>query len=207
MMSVEKNLTEKVSQEFIRKVEKDLQKLNKKKVKTNNDKYFINYLFHFLHRNYLKTYYKTANFAQIITKGKYNCVSGTSLIGYFLEYSGYNCLYYETQKHTFLIVELTPTDRILVESTAFFSGGLIDDEEQINIALKNYQPLAQIQAIHLVGLQYYNEGVLAYENQDYVKSLSFANQAYYFYPSTRHKVLCHLAKQNFDLQKFYSKVE
>lgn len=207
IMSVERNLSEKVSQDFIRKVEKDLQKLNKKKAKIKDAKIFIDYLFYFLHRNYLKTYHKTANFTQTIAKGKYNCVSGTALIGYFLEQLGYQCIYYETQKHTFLLVQIAPNDNILVESTAFFSGGLIDKEEQINIELKNYEPIAQIQAIHLVGIQYYNEGVLAYENQDYVKSLSFANQAYYFYPSPRHKTLCHLAKQNIFNQKSYSKID
>jgi hypothetical protein len=207
MMRIESPLTEATCQDFRNKVEQDLQKLRKRKEKVADDKAFIRYVFNFLHRRYLKTYLKTANFSETIAKGSYNCVGGTALIGYFLERLAYTCWYYETQKHTFLIAQVAPNDRLLIESTAFFSGGLIDDEQQINVELENYKPIAQIQAIHLVGILYYNEGVLAYESQDYLKTLSLANQAYYFYASPRHKALCYLAKQNLEAQKSYTKID
>ncbi len=94
-----------------------------------------------------------------------------------------------------------------LKAPLFFSGGLIDNEHQIDFELEHYKPIAQIQAIHLVGLLYYNEGVLAYENQDYLKALSLANQAYYFYASPRHKALCYLAKQNLETQKSYTQID
>lgn len=207
MVELRTDLPTEVQDKFSRKVKQDLLKLQKRKEKIKDSKRFIKYTFNFLHQNYLKTYHKTASFSETIAKGKYNCVSGTALIGYFLEQNGYQCVYYETPKHAFLVVQIAPNDRVLVESTAFFSGGLIDNEEQIGIELTNYQPVVQIQAIHLVGLLCYNEGVLAYENQDYLSALRFGNQAYYFYASPRHKALCLLAKQNLENQKFYSKIE
>lgn len=194
-MSVEPDLQAVVKQNFIQKVEQDLIRLQKKQSKVKNDKIFIQKVFNFLHQKYLRNYHKTANFVQIITQKRYNCVSGTALIGYFLEQFGYVCNYYEAQKHVFLIVQITDEDRLLVESTAFFSGSLIDDEKQINMKLADYQPITQIQAIHLVGLQFYNVAVLAYEKQDYLKTLTFSNKAYYFYPSARHRALHQKAKQ------------
>jgi len=203
MMKVEANLSEKIQVDFTRKVSKDLQKIRMRKSKTKNDKVFIKYVFNFLHRNYLKEYHKTANFVQTIVSGKYNCVTGTALIGYFLEELGYECIYYETKTHVFLLTNLNNDDKLLVESTAFFSGGLIDDEKKIAETFTDYQPIATIRLIHLVGLQLYNEGVLAYEKQDYLKSLSLGNQAYYFYPSTRHKVLCNLARRKLECQRVF----
>ncbi|GAB4131668.1 MAG: hypothetical protein OHK0045_09430 [Raineya sp.] len=204
-MSIEPDLQSVTKQNFIQKVEKDLTSLKIKQAKAKNAKVFVRYVFNYLHQNYLKNYFETANFTQIITQKRYNCVSGTALIGYFLERLGYVCKYYETERHTFLMLQITPEDRILVESTAFFSGGLIDNEEQIDIEFRKYQPIAQIQAIHLVGLQFYNEAVLAYRSQDYLKTLSLSNTAYHFYPSARHRALHQQAKQLLLIEQGYCK--
>lgn len=205
MAKVESDLHIEAQEGFSKKIEKDLCKLKKRKTKIHGDKAFVKYVFNFLHRKYLKTYQKTANFAHTIASGEYNCVTGTALIGYFLEEFGYQCIYYETQTHVFFMVKLPNNSRLLIESTAFFAGGLIDDEKKIAEAFAEYQPIATIKLIHLLGLQLYNEGVLAYKKQDYLKALSFGNQAYYFYPSTRHKILCNLAKQELESQKTYAK--
>lgn len=207
MAKAESNLPIAVQEDFFKKLEKDLYKLKKRKAKINGDKAFAKYVFNFLHRKYLKTYQKTANFARTIASGEYNCLTGTALMGYFLEEFGYKCIYYETQTHVFLIAKLPNNSRLLVESTAFFAGGLIDDEKKITETFAEYQPIAAIELIHLLGLQLYNEGVLAFKKQDYLKALSFGNQAYYFYPSARHKLLCNLAKQELESQKTYSKVD
>lgn len=206
MIKIEADLSENLQANFTKKVNEDLQKFQTKKLKNKDDKIFIKYIFNFLHRKYLKRYHKTANFAQTIVSGKYNCVVGTALIGYFLEKMHYKCEYYETPTHTFLIVFLENNRRLLIESTAFFSGGLIDDEKKITETLQNYQIITKIKLTHLIGLQLYNQGVLAYERGDYLNALIFANRAYYFYPSVRHKTLCNLAKQRLALQKDYSKL-
>jgi len=206
MMKIETSLSEKIQTDFTKKVDKDLQKIRIKKSKIKNDKVFIKYVFNFLHRKYLKEYQKTANLAQTIVSGKYNCVVGTALIGYFLEKMHYKCEYHETQTHTFLIVLLENNRRLLLESTAFFSGGLIDDEKQITETLLSYQTIAKIKLINLVGLQLYNQGVLAYEKEDYLNALILGNRAYYFYPSVRHKILCNWAKQKLEVQRDYSKL-
>lgn len=207
MAKVETSLEITVQEDFLKKLEQNLRKLKKRKLKTKEDKVFVQYVFNFLHQKYLKTYSKATSFTQTIVSGKYNCVVGTALIGFFLEELGYRCIYYETKTHVFLLVYLPNDDKLLIESTAFFAGGLIDDEETIIEIMKKYQPITTIKLIHLVGIQLYNEGVLAYDKQDYLKALSLGNQAYYFYPSTRHKLLCSLAKQELESQKSHSKID
>jgi hypothetical protein len=198
--AVQSNVSTHQKKLFEDKIVRSLEKLQNKKVRIHNEKQFLQHTFNYIHTHYLKTYQKEANFYDIVSKGYYNCVSGNILFAYFLEKIGYQYQVYEADNHVFMIVSLSEKDRILVESTAFFGEGMIDDEKKIDEELSKLRPTGTASLMNLAGMQFYNEAVLAFQDQKYLESLSLSNKAYYFYPSEKVKNLYQISKQKLSEQ-------
>jgi len=199
-LGVQTNVSSDESKIFEQKVAKSLEKLQQKKVRIQGEKQFLKYVFNYLHTNYLKTYQKEADFYDIMTESRYNCVSGNILLAYFLEKTGYQYDIYETENHVFVVVSLSQKDRMLVEITAFYGEGLVDEEEKIDNKIAELKPTGKVSLTNLAGMQFYNEAVLAFQEQKYLESLSLSNKAYYFYPSAKVKTLHSLSKQRLSEQ-------
>lgn len=182
-----------------KKLEKDAQKLYHKRLCFKSEKAFLRHLFHFLHQKYLKTYEKNASWHHIFQKGIYNCVGGVALFAYFLEKTGFVYQIYETNNHVFLCVIGETGEFFMIETTAFFSKGLLSN----NLKIGDFAYLSSISLENLVGIFYYNEAVKAYTDKNFVTSLSFANKAYQFYPCLRNKEIFVLSKEKLEKQVVY----
>lgn len=182
-----------------KKLEKDAQRLHHKRLRFKNEKAFLRYLFHFLHQKYLKTYEKSASWHHIFQNGTYNCVGGVALFAYFLEKTDFAYQMYETDNHVFLCVIGEAGEVFMIETTAFFSEGLLSNDLKIG----DFAYLSTISLENLVGIFYYNEAVKAYTDENFVASLSFANKAYQFYPCLRNKEIFVLSKEKLEKQVVY----
>ncbi len=182
-----------------KKLEKDAQRLYHKRLRFKSEKAFLRHLFHFLHQKYLKTYEKNASWHHIFQNGTYNCVGGVALFAYFLEKTGFVCQIHETNNHVFLCAIGETGEVFMIETTAFFSEGLLSD----NLRIEDLAYLSIISLENLVGIFYYNEAVKAYTDENFVASLSFANKAYQFYPCLRNKEIFALSKEKLEKQVVY----
>ncbi len=198
--AVQPNVSVQEKKGFEDKIAKSFEKLQNKQVRIHDEKQFLQYTFNYIHTQYLKTYQKEANFYDIVSKGYYNCVSGNILFAYFLEKIGYQYQIYESDNHVFMMVSVSEKDRVLVEITAFFGEGMIDNEKKIDEKLLDLRPTGTASLMNLAGMQFYNEAVLAFQDQKYLESLSLSNKAYYFYPSEKVKALYQISKQKLSEQ-------
>ena len=102
-----------------------------------------------IHSRLYRSYDEQASFAEVFTKGKYNCLSSTALMALALEELHQPYQIYCTTTHTFLVVELRRASVIL--ETTNKSDGVI--------YTKNFKPGIDCYPItlsELAGLQYYN---------------------------------------------------
>lgn len=199
-LAVQPNISVDETRIFEEKILKSVEKLQNKKVRIKDEKQFLKYTFNYVHTTYLKSYQKEANFYDVMTKGYYNCVSGNILLAYFFGKMNYQFQIYESENHVFMMLSLSEKDRILMESTAFFGDGMIDDEKKIDEQLAKLRPTGTANLMNLAGMQFYNEAVLAFQDQKYLESLSLSNKAYYFYPSEKVKTLYQISKQKLSEQ-------
>lgn len=182
-----------------KKLEKDAQKLHCKRQRFKDEKAFLKYLFHFLHQKYLKTYDKNASWGHIFQTGTYNCVGGVAVFAYFLEKTGFSYQLYETDNHVFLCVVGEEGEIFMIETTAFFSEGMLSRRENLP-QITDFVNLSTISLENLIGIFYYNEAVKAYFQENFIDSVAFANKAYQFYPCLRVKEIFTMSKEKLGKQ-------
>jgi hypothetical protein len=145
---------------------------------------FLRVIFHEAHRRFFKTYKAYSQFPEVFEKGKYDCLSATSLLAVVLDAFGYNFHVIETNYHIFISVQ-TKNGQVLLESTDRVNG-FVTNPEQIAERISMYkanqlQPGKQekvyyqfdlnlyriLQPKQLSGLLLFNQAVVAFNNSQY----------------------------------------
>jgi hypothetical protein len=198
--SVDKFESHKTWNRLIRKLEK----------KTHADsEYFLEYLFYKTHQQLLKNYSKGTTFNDLMETGSYDCVSASITYSILLKYFDIEHSIIETDYHVFIIAELDEKEYIL--ETTDPGNGWISDAKEIKEFKDDFLPdnnsalLNQNQAIgalaygqpnsktiykeislrQLSALQYFNQGLIAINNQDYKLATIRLQQALNLYKSDR----------------------
>ncbi|MEK6480457.1 hypothetical protein WJR50_23135 [Catalinimonas sp. 4WD22] len=169
---------------FSDKLQKELLKLQRKQTQVNDTLWLIKRLFYQLHQKFLKRYQAQASFADLIRKGEYNCLSGTMLYAYVLEYLNIPYMIYETPQHVFLRVFLEE-ETLVFEATDPMHGV----HTQQKMLFKGEQAVLWIS---LIGLQYFNVGIKYYEEGQYLNALRSFRKAQLLYPASE-RIRKHLA--------------
>ncbi|MDN5201590.1 hypothetical protein QQ008_09465 [Fulvivirgaceae bacterium BMA10] len=182
--------------------------LEEKRVKIGNDERFLNHLFYKVHRKYLKNYVEHSSFGDVFLNGNYDCLSGTALYALILDRLEIQYAIKETDYHVLLMVEINGK-QFLLESTDPLSG-LVSDKEKIIERIEKYlnreigpnQNPSQVASeesyyqysfivynditlTQLAGLQYYNQAIASYNQQDLVNTLAQLEKCLVFYHSER----------------------
>ncbi|WP_144606719.1 hypothetical protein [Algoriphagus algorifonticola] len=198
------------------KWEEHISTLDKKFEKKGKSLKFIRTLFEKSHQNLFKTYEQHATFNQMLSEGKFDCVSGTATLGMILNKYGFDFEIVETDYHVFLIVNVDQNP-IILESTLRI-GGMITNPGEVKNYLKAYAPeeassyldlrqrigspnqsesektiFRKINLTQLAGLQYYNDAILHFNEQSYRVAAVQLEKAYKLYESERIEGLKNLA--------------
>jgi hypothetical protein len=156
---------------------------------------FLHLLFNETHRKFLKVYKPYSGFSEIFEKGRYDCLTATSLLTVVLESFDFNFQIIETTSHVFIQVE-TEGGPILLESTDH-ANGFIQQPQEINQKIAAYKAdnLAQyklpvsiykvIDTSELSGLLLFNQAIVAYNQKDWATSTYKILQASRIYISPR----------------------
>lgn len=168
-----------------------------------SDLSFLNYLFYKTHNRFLKHYEEYSSFSELLSKGNYNCLTGTALYALLLDRLGYDFTIVETNYHIFLVVN-SGAEKVLFEATdpqhGFVSNPYAVDERihhyQQNLQAKDgengkvyYQyrsaVYSHVTMEQLTGLLYYNLAVKAYNQQELIASVNLLKRAMDSYTSPR----------------------
>lgn len=95
---------------------KNLALFKKRLGKTKNEQQFVRYLFYKLHRKSLKRYEQYVSFADMVTRGSYDCLTASSLYAVYLLDLGFKLDIVETEFHMYLRV-YTRNGPVLLETT------------------------------------------------------------------------------------------
>ncbi|TXH26109.1 MAG: hypothetical protein E6Q96_08290 [Cyclobacteriaceae bacterium] len=174
----------------------------REKQSNRSEEEFLRIVFNESHRKFFKTYKPYTQFPEVFEKGRYDCLSATSLLAVILEEFGYNFHLIETNYHIFISVQ-TETGPVLLESTDRVNG-FVTNPEQIQERISTYKQ-NQLQAsnsgsIHyqfdlnlynviqpgqLSGLLLFNQAVVAFNNQQYEVCALRLKEAVQIYDSPR----------------------
>lgn len=185
-----------------------VEELDLKASKKRNDLNFIRQVFEKTHKKLFNKYEQHSTFNQMLTEGKYDCVSGSAALSLLLERYNYQFDIVETDYHVFLVVNLDGK-KIVLESTLPI-GGMITTPTEVQKYLDSYKPaeFAQLKSYsqslagteveysdnsifrkvnlkQLAGLQYYNDAIVHFNAQEFTKAVDQLSKAYLLYSSER----------------------
>lgn len=171
----------------------------------NKNEKYLKRVYEFVHDEFLRKYELVVNFDLIFQKGVYNCVTACALYGLVFEDLGIPFVVKETPTHVY-IVAYPDSEQIGIETTDPLSGfktfslgfkeafvsqlaalKLIDQSELsagVNKIFDKYYFTDQNLGLReLIGLQYYNQGIVALNSQDYKNAFKHFQKAYFLHPS------------------------
>jgi hypothetical protein len=173
--------------------------LDKKQQPIKKKRNFINYLYDETHREFLSSYEQLSSFEDLVSSGKYNCLTGSTFFAFLLDRYQIEFKVIETNYHMFILITdedreyiLDVTDRIngfetnavLVENrlTEYKSG---NQERKNNTVTFQFDLFNQVSLTQLGGLLAFNHSVEAYNRQDLASAVNYLYDASLFYRSPR----------------------
>ena len=187
------------TQDFLKFVER----LDEKDEAKNSVK-FCRTLFQRTRQEFLRSYTQYASFGETLSRGKYNCLTGTALYAMLLERFNIRYTIIETNYHIFLLAD-TDEGQALFEATDPLHG-FVTNQDEIERRIQQYkqniiQPVGaggnkkyyeynvslyqQVSLDQLSGLLHYNLSIEAYNGQDFQGAIDHLEKALSLYSSPR----------------------
>lgn len=185
-----------------------VEELDRKASKKRNEFKFLRQVFEKTHQKLLKKYEQHSTFNNMLSDGKFDCVSGSASLSLLLERYGYLFDIVETDYHVFIVAHLDE-QKVILESTLPI-GGMITIPSEVEKYLDSYKPSGntQLQPLNqrlagpkvdysdnsifrkvnlrqLAGLQYYNDAIVHFNAQAFIEAVDQLSKAYTLYPSDR----------------------
>lgn len=196
-----------------------VKKLSAKREKLSEDQ-FLEKVFYYVHRKFLKTYTGYVAFSELFKNGSYDCLTGTAFYAVLLDELEIPYVIYEFDFHLFLLA-YTTTDSILMEATDPIYGLVTNQEEiaqrvalytlgekVISQSIGNSRPsgtippseiINRISLKELTGLQYFNLAVNAFNLGEYETAKPLIQKANQLYPSRRIQQISQVFQRKYQL--------
>ena len=183
-------------------ISKFIDRLDQKGQEKNTLK-FCRTLFQKTRQEFFRDYTQYATFSETLTKGKYNCLTGTALYAILLDHFDFKYTIIETNYHIFLLA-YTPEGKVLFEATDPVNG-FVSNPDEIEKRIQQYkqntiQPNAgtnkkyyeynvnlyqQVSVHQMSGLLHYNLSIEAYNQQNFKEAIEHLDKALALYSSPR----------------------
>lgn len=195
-----------------------IQDLDKRFDKKGTDYNLLRKVFEKSHQALFQTYEQHSTFNSMLSEGKYDCVSASAALGLLLDRYGFQYDIVETDYHVFISVDFDGKD-IILESTLPV-GGMITAPSEVAEYLESYKPVAsaslqsvnkrlgapknelwdnavfrKVNLMQLAGLQYYNDAISLFNQQQYQHASIQLQKALELYDSERIEGLKALAEE------------
>jgi hypothetical protein len=183
-----------------------------------NDLRKLNALFMKTHSRFLHSYVQYTGI-EGLAKGRYDCLTATSLFADILTRAGYKYNIIETNYHIFIMVKTKDGD-VILETTDRF--GFINDKKKIDMAIAKYQQNTlqaadesshqysfsiynSVEPDQLPGLLYFNQAVKAFNKEQWAECSEKLSAASQTTNSPRIAELATLLSAKADLSNFQEK--
>jgi hypothetical protein len=175
-----------------------------RKREKHSDQDFLRLILRESYKKFFNTYKPYTQFSELVENGNYDCLSATSFLSVVLHAFNYDYKVIETNYHIFLFVK-TDMGSVLLETTDRYNG-IVTDPKQIEQRIVTYRnnelfidPIQskkdhyqfrlnlyhEVQPNQLPGLLYFNQAVIAYNNNNLVECVDKLNHARTIYESPR----------------------
>lgn len=199
LLMADPNSTDLEKNEHSRLLDEYIMHLQGKRAKFRSELDFISMVFYKTHRRFLKQYTPLTSFGEMLKEKNYDCLSATTLYTVLLERLGVKHEVIETTYHIYMKVT-TQEGEALIESTdpiygfvtdpgeiksrlkGFLSRDVRKKNEEYSFASKIHDPVSRT---GLVGLQYYNAAIQAYNNGEFEDSINLLQKALFFRRNAR----------------------
>jgi len=189
--------------DYLENLDRFVDELSSKRHRYKNEIQFLEYVYYKVHRKYLRNYSTPSTLLDLIEKKQYDCLTGTALYALIFERLGIDYSIVETTYHIYLTIQ-DDEKLVVVESTNPIDG-FIFNPELVREAIEKYRqgPSSstwnnqdyypsqevnnQVTFKQLAGLQYYNQAVKYYNQQNLMPAIKDMAKALDFYPSSRLK--------------------
>ena len=177
-------------------------RMENKRSSFRDDHEFVSYLFRKTHQKVLRFFNSQASFDETLSRGTYNCLTGTAVYAMLLAHFGLPYTIVETNYHIFILTE-TNRGRVLLEATDPFHG-FSDKTEAIEKRIAGYRKneIAETDARkkyyrfsfnlynevtldQLLGLLHYNLAITNYNSGEILSAIGHLDQALELYNSPR----------------------
>lgn len=168
---------------------------------------FLEDVFFLTQQQLFETYEEHANFSKTLHDGIFDCVTGSGVFAMLLEKFGFDFKVMETDAHVY-IKGMVSGQPFIMESTFPLNGFLVGDEQvrkfesnfiTAGAGLQNKlqylgkmdespiqnKTFNEIGLRELGGLQYYNDAIKKFYEEDYLAAYSQLLKAEFLYPSSR----------------------
>lgn len=160
----------------------------------------VSAVFYKTHRKWLKRYKPFTPFGQMLKTGNYDCLSATTLYSYLFDELDIDHTIIENKYHIYILIS-TDNGELLIETTDPIYGFVTDPKEiaerlatfeaQNNEVLEDAYTFSSVvnesvNGVELIGLQYYNASVNAFNQKDYDNSIDLLQKAIVFRASSRY---------------------
>lgn len=196
-----------VASEYQKRVLSVIENFPPKEVKEKKEKKRVKYIYDELHKAFFKKYELNSYFTDMFKNGTYNCVTASALYTYAFEKLKIPYHIKETPSHVFLVA-YPNTYKIYLETTVPGAFGFIIPKEtevqkiideliayklvtKEEVLEKGYMKFYEdyyygkefIDKRALIGMQYYNKGIVGFQSADYDKALNNLRKSKVFYSS------------------------
>jgi hypothetical protein len=174
-------------------------RMDNKKSSFKKKKNFINYLNDQAHKDILLSYEQLTSFEELVSIGKYNCLTGSTFFALLLERYDVAYKVIETNYHMFILIEdegkqylLDATDPIqgFETNASVIEQRLAEYKAKNSEANKNsvsfqFDLFNQVKTSQLEGLLAYNSSVAAFNKQEFFLAIDHLYDASLLYSSPR----------------------
>jgi len=177
-------------------------RLESKRPSFRDDHEFVSYLFRKTHQRILRSFHSQASFDETLSRGNYNCLTGTAVYAMLLAHFGLPYTIVETNYHIFILTE-TNRGKVLLEATDPYHG-FSDQAEAIEKRIagyrknkiaetdpgKNYYHFSfdlynEVTLDQLLGLLHYNLAIANYNGGEILAAIGHLDLALELYNSPR----------------------
>ena len=177
-------------------------KLRNKQASFRNDLAFLRFLFDRTNHQFFKEYHEYATFRQLVSDGKYNCLSGTAFYAMLLDQFEIPFRVIETNYHIFILAS-TSAGEVLLESTDHVNG-FITGEKAVQRRIRAYteqgvrpagsggynfafssKDAGEVSITGLLGLLHYNQAIEAFNTKKYAHAITRLHHAFLLHRSAK----------------------
>ncbi len=178
-------------------------RLESRRAQAKDDKAFIHHVFVKAHQRFFREFEEYSSFADLVSTGKYNCLSGTALFALLLDHFVIDHRIIETNHHIFILAQ-TNEGSVLLETTDP-EKGFIGDPGAIARKISEYQNVRQekmenskiyrfqyprvhmdtVSLTGILGLFHYNHSIEALNEGDFKKAIAHLHHAFLLHRSEK----------------------